>query len=103
MTYSADGQGRWNAVSASAGQNPVSSTSYNLYSEPTAVSYGSSDSDAFAFDLNTGRMTQYKTTLSGSSAYGNLNWNANGSLGQLAITDPFNSANAQTCNYTYDD
>ena len=27
-TYSADGEGRWNAVSACAGQNPVSSTSY---------------------------------------------------------------------------
>jgi len=33
----------------------------------------------------------------------NLTWNANGSLGSLAITDQLNSANTQTCNYSHDD
>jgi len=34
---------------------------------------------------------------------GNLTWNANGTMGALGITDPFNATNAQTCNYVYDD
>ncbi len=38
-----------------------------------------------------------------SSAFGTLTWNANGSLGQLAITDPFNTGNAQTCKHGHDD
>src|SRR5204863_3854765 len=50
-----------------------------------------------------GRMTQYKYTVNGSSVIGNLAWNANSSLNQLAITEPFNSSNAQTCNYAYYD
>jgi len=50
-------------------------------------------------------MTQYKYTVGATpqSVVGNLTWNANGSLAQLAITDPFNSANAQTCGYSHDD
>jgi RHS repeat-associated protein len=40
----------------------------------------------------------------GSSAIvNNLTWNANGTLQQLAIVDPLNSADAQTCTYSYDD
>jgi hypothetical protein len=34
---------------------------------------------------------------------GTLTWNANGTLQQLGITDPFNSSNQQTCSYAYDD
>ena len=30
-------------------------------------------------------------------------WNANGTLGGLAINDPFNSSDTQTCSYGYDD
>ncbi len=44
-TYAADGEGRWNGVTASAGQSPVSSTAYNTYSEPTAVNLGTGDRD----------------------------------------------------------
>jgi hypothetical protein len=32
---------------------------YNVFSEPTAVTYGSGDTDAFSYDPNTGRMKQY--------------------------------------------
>ena len=102
-TYSADGEGRWNAVSASAGQNPVSSTSYNTYSEPTAVNFGSSDSDAFSFDSNTGRMTQYQAKVGSYSMTGALTWNWNGSLYTLGITDTYTSTNNQTCTYQHDD
>ena len=34
---------------------------------------------------------------------GVLTWNANGSVRQLAISDPFNSNNTQTCTYQHDD
>ncbi len=103
-TFTPDGEGRATSVSATSGQNPVTATTYNVFSLPTGVTYGSADSDAFGIDSNTGRMTQYKSTVNSSAAYGTLTWNANGSLGQLAITDPFNAANnAQTCGYIHDD
>jgi RHS repeat-associated protein len=63
----------------------------------------SGDSDVFNFDPNTGRMTQYKFNVGSNAVTGALTWNPNGTLGQLAITDPLNSANAQTCSYSHDD
>ena len=42
-------------------------------------------------------------SINGSSEIGNLTWNGNGSLKTLAITDPFNAGDAQTCNYSHDD
>jgi outer membrane biogenesis lipoprotein LolB len=44
-------------------------------------------------------MTQYKLNIGSpaQSVIGNLTWNQNGSVGTLAITDPFNASNAQTC------
>ncbi len=107
ITYGVDGEGRASTVSAASGQNPLTSTSYNLYAQPpqVAITLGSSDSDTFTYDGNTGRMTQYKFTVGSTphSVIGNLTWNANGTLATLGITDPFNAANAQTCNYSYDD
>ena len=103
MTYTPDGEGRVNTVGASSGQNPVSSTSYNVFGLPTAVTLGSGDSDTYSYDPNTGRMDQYDFTVNGLSVIGNLAWNANGSLANLAITDPYNSANNQSCAYTHDD
>src|SRR5208337_589722 len=43
--------------SASTGQNPVTATSYNAFSEVTGVTFGSGDSEAFVYDPGTGRMT----------------------------------------------
>ena len=57
-------------MSASAGQNPVTATSYNIYGKLTAVSFGSLDSDAFTFDPNTGRMTQYQANVGSYSITG---------------------------------
>src|SRR6185312_10104394 len=48
-------------------------------------------------------MTQCKFTVNGSSVIGNLTWNTNASLRQLAISDQFNAGNSQVCNYKYDD
>jgi RHS repeat-associated protein len=103
FTYSVDGEGRPYQVTASAGQNPVTNTVYNTASQPTSVTFGSSDSDAFQYDANTLRMTQYKFNVGAQSILGNLGWNANGSLASFGITDPFNSADAQNCAYNSDD
>src|SRR5271157_5006616 len=45
----------------------------------------------------------YQFNVNGQSMVGNTTWNANGTLNQLAITDPFNSSDQQTCKYVYDD
>jgi len=104
ITYTPDGEGRVNTVTVASGQNPVTGTTYpSPWGLPTAVNFGSQDSDAFTYDQNTGRMTEYQFTVNGSSVKGGLTWNTNGTLQQLAITDPFNSSNQQTCNYLYDD
>ena len=71
-TYTPDGEGRLSQVSASSGQSPASSIAYNTFSQPTTVTFGSSDSDSFQFDSNTGRMTQYSASVNGSAQTGNL-------------------------------
>jgi YD repeat-containing protein len=86
LTYSPDGEGRANTVSASSGQNPVSGTSYNVASEATQLNLGSGDNDAFGFDPNTFRMTQYQFNVNGQSVTGKLGWNANSTLASLDIT-----------------
>jgi RHS repeat-associated protein len=109
QTYGADGEGRPSSVTAASGQNPVSSVTYTASgtTEPigslTNVTFGSLDSDSFQYNPSTGRMTKYTLSVNGQSEVGTLSWNANGTLGQLAITDPFNTQNNQTCTNTYDD
>jgi RHS repeat-associated protein len=106
-----DGEGRVTKITASSGANPLTGATYTTSgtTQPlgslTQLTLGSSDTDNFSYDSNTERMTQYKFNIGSpaQSVVGNLTWNANGSLGALQITDPFNSANAQTCNFTYDD
>jgi len=103
ITYTVDGEGRITSAAASSGQNPLSSTSYNVASEPLTVTLGSSDSDTFVYDPNTDRMTEYEFTVNSQSVTGTLTWNAIGTLASLAVVDPFNSGDAQTCSYTHDD
>ncbi len=109
QTYGVEGEGRTSSVTASSGQSPASSVTYTTSgtAEPigsiTNILFGSQDSDGYQYDPNTGRMTQYSLNVNGQSAVGKLTWNANGTLQQLAITDPFNSQDNQTCNSTYDD
>jgi YD repeat-containing protein len=107
-TYGVDTEGRPASVT-SAGQSPVTSVTYSTGTSMaplgalTGVTFGSLDSDTYQYDPNTGRMTQYSFNVNGQSAVGKLQWNSNGTLKQLAITDPFNSQDNQTCNYSYDD
>ena len=110
QTFGVDAEGRPASVTAATGQNPVNGVTYvtaNGTGQPvgalTQVTFGSLDSDGFQYDVNTGRMTQYSFNISGQSAVGNLTWNPNGTLQKLAITDPFNSQDNQTCTYSYDD
>lgn len=104
FTYGTNGVGQTLTVSASTGQNPITSTSYDPGNKVTGLTYGSADSDAFTIDPNTGRMTKYvfKMGTGPSTVTGNLTWNLNGTLETLAITDQINSNNTQTCNNTYD-
>jgi RHS repeat-associated protein len=103
ITYGVDGEGRVYSASASSGQNPLTSTTYNTAGLPTQVNLGSSDSDSFTFDPNSNRMTQYKFTVNGQSVVGSLTWNAIGTLETLGVTDPFFGGGNQTCSYTHDD
>jgi RHS repeat-associated protein len=100
-----DGEGRVSQVTATEGMNPVTAVTYNSASLATRISLGSGDSDSFGYDPHTMRMTQYNFTVGTTpqTMTGNLTWNANGTLQQLAIADPFNSSDAQTCNYSHDD
>jgi RHS repeat-associated protein len=107
FTYGVDGEGRPSSVSVGAGygQNPVTSTVYNMYTSPNqlTVTFGSGDSDVFTFDSNTMRMNKYQFKIGSQTVTGTLGWNANWSLGTLGINDPFSTANTQACNYTSDD
>jgi RHS repeat-associated protein len=103
-TYGADGMGRASAVTASSGQNPVTSTSYNLNTYTYGVTFGSQDSDQYTMDPNTGRMIQFKSNVGSQSLTGNLTWNPNGSLATQAISDTVPStSDTQTCSYSHDD
>jgi hypothetical protein len=66
------------------------------------IGSGSRDQDTYQYDANTGRMTQYRFTVNGTTMTGNLTWNQNGTLQTLGITDGFNSGDTQTCTYAYD-
>ncbi len=109
-----DGEGRVTKVSASSGQNPVTSVTYTTSgtTEPigslTQVTYGSGDSDQFSYDTNTGRMMgfQFNVGNAGLAMIGTLTWNQNGTLQKLNLVDPFATSPAiqnQTCTYNYDD
>ncbi len=102
-TVGRDGEGRITQVTAASGQNPVSGVTYNNSSLPTQVTFGSADTDIFAYDPTTLRMTQYQFNINGQSSNGALTWNANSSLQKLVVTDAFNSSDNQTCNYSHDD
>jgi RHS repeat-associated protein len=105
LTYGVDGEGRATVVSASSGQSPVISpgTTYNTSGRVTSVALGSGDTVTNTFDANTGRQLSYAEAINGSTISGTLTWNPNGTLSRLVIVDPFNSTDAQTCNYAHDD
>ncbi len=106
-----DGEGRVTKVTASSGtallaNNVIytASGSAQPIGSLTSVTLGSGDSDAFGYDTLTGRLTSYTFNMNSAVAKsGALTWNANGSLGTLALTDNVTPANSQTCSYSHDD
>src|SRR5262245_54488832 len=88
VNYGADGDGRTNSASTRA-LTLVSGLTYNVSSQPTQLNLGTGDSDAFGYDANTRRMTQYKFNVDSQAVVGNLTWNANATLQQLTVSDPF--------------
>jgi len=103
-TYGVEGEGR--PQSAMQGSNSwVTSTTYTTASQPLVVTFLSGDNDTFTYDANTGRMTNAAFTIGSTPKTFNVapTWNPNGTLGQLVITDPFNSSISQTCAYSHDD
>jgi RHS repeat-associated protein len=103
LTYAPDGEGRPAIVTTSAGQNPVSATTYNTASLPTKMTLGSNDSDSFSFDPNTNRLTQFQFSVNSKSLTGIIGWNPLGTPASLDISDAFNSADTQDCSYAHDD
>ena len=101
MTYGIDGEGRWSSVKGSGTQSYVTSTTYNAASEPTeiALTGSSPDQDDYVYDSNTGRMKTFTLQVGNtpSTMVGQLTWNPNGTLNNLAITDGFNAGGTQTC------
>lgn len=105
-----DSEGRYTKVTAASSTNPVTSVSYSTTSTTnplgalTGVTYGSTDSDSFTYDPNTGRPGSYMFSVNGQNDGGTLTWNTNGTLGKLVIADGISStSDSQTCTYTYDD
>jgi RHS repeat-associated protein len=114
MTYAIDGAGRpYSATDGTNGLNLVTSTAYNAANLPTSVTFGNAatgsnaDTDSFGYDPNTNRPTSFTYTVNPTSSTltvaGNLIWNANGSLQQLAFNDSSDSTKNQTCTYSADD
>jgi RHS repeat-associated protein len=104
ITYGLDAMARIYSANASSGQNPIlTGVSYNAAGLPTAVNFGSGDSSSYGWLNNIGPMNSAAFNVGTRSITDTLTWNANGTLQQLVIVDPFNTADAQTCTYSYDD
>jgi YD repeat-containing protein len=106
ITFGLDGEGRTNALTDTTTSTPlVTGATFFPAANPAVVSLAGTDNDSYTIDANTGRIKQFVFTVGNTpeSLTGVLGWNANGTLGQLAITDGFNSGGTQTCSYLYDD
>jgi RHS repeat-associated protein len=104
LSFGVDGEGRPYSSTDGSGGHPLLSTNYSVASLPTQLTFGyTGDSDTYSYDQYTNRMTQYKFTVNDQSDTGNVNWNPNGTLGSLLITDQFNPNDTQSCAYSHDD
>ena len=98
MTYGLDGEGRISTLTdTTASQSIVTGTTYFPAANPAVVSLTGTDNDAYTYNTNTGRMTEFVFTVGGNNLTGTLNWNPNGTLGYLSVIDGFNSGGSETC------
>lgn len=110
-TYGVDGEGRTATLSMSNGANPLTGTTRGINGtcvdascgQITNLTFSSAASANYTYDANTGRMKSFNQVLGSTPESGTLTWNQNGSLQQLVISDPQNSADSQTCKYSADD
>jgi RHS repeat-associated protein len=101
LTYGLDGEGWWKT--ATLGTTTVVSSVTPSPLGPTAANVGAgTDQDTYSYNA-LGEMSQYQFFVGSQNNKGVLNWNANGTLGSLQITDGFNPADTQTCQFGYDD
>jgi RHS repeat-associated protein len=101
-TFGVDGEGRPSTASQ-ASTTFISGVQYDPASRPLfALIAGSGDNDGFTYNAKE-KMTQYAFTVNGTTEYGTLTWNMNGTLQKLVVSDGFNSGGSQTCNFSYDD
>jgi RHS repeat-associated protein len=103
ITYGVDNMGRSTTASASSGQNPVTSLSYNTMNQVTGITFGSGDSDSYSYDASTGHMTGFSFNVNGQSLTATIQWFNNGTVQTFSTTDPFNTSNNGTCSFAYDD
>jgi len=119
MNYGLDGEGRW--VTLSKGSSAIvtgPTTAGGMYDAAGHVlnvqlTGSTPDQDIYTYDPNTGRMKTFEFEVGNTPANitGTLTWNINGTLGELQITDGFNSGGTETCysnsssalGYGYDD
>jgi RHS repeat-associated protein len=104
FAFSPNGQGQINLVTASDPTNPtlISNALYNNAGLPTEVDFSSGKKDIFQYD-STFRWLKGTYSIGSSSIVVNPAWNTNGTVQSNAITDPFNSANQQSCSFARDD
>ena len=101
IVYGLDGKGRpyGSLFDSGSGDTLTTKVSYNAADKPLVVTLNNGDTDAYAYDSNTGRMSSYTFTVNGVTDVGVLYWNNNGTLRSLTITDALTPANSQTCDY----
>jgi hypothetical protein len=59
FTYTLDGKGRPYSAIQGTSTALTNSVTYNAFDEPLVVALGLGDSDTYAYDSNTGRMSSY--------------------------------------------
>jgi RHS repeat-associated protein len=102
-TYGLDGEGRPSTL-VTYGQTLVAGSTFNAAGQPTYIDIGrGTDEDAYVYDPNTGRMTNWNFYVGSKNEAGTLTWNPNGTLRTLAITDGFNAGGTQTCHFNPSD
>jgi RHS repeat-associated protein len=105
INYTLDPMGRMYSVADSAGNTLVSSTTYYLDNDANTVTFGNGDGSVYTEYANFAPNAATHTIgTSGGNTVGHKPvWNSNGTLQSLLTVDKFNSANSQTCTFSYDD
>jgi RHS repeat-associated protein len=80
------------------GTSETSNAQFNAAGKVLSLTIGASDTETFTYD-NDERMTKWVYTVGSASQTGNIYYNSNGTINEVAITDGLNSGGTQTCYY----